>query len=116
MSASTSTAASIQTRRDKFQANFGGIWDRFHSTGQLYLESTVVTMEGYLEYSDIFKFKRGTQLVDDRIVLIEVSSCPHEAVAETLNHIVGRTYDLLPGGDLMSLGSSSTQPPLKSNK
>ena len=91
---------------------FSPIWQRFKfgtlsKEDKKFLENTVISLDDYNYYSSVFKFKRGVELVNSRIILIEVPLQPHESCAETINHIVGRTYDLLPGGDICSIGSAS---------
>jgi len=117
-SSSSTSSQLIQKRRETFESNFGPIWQRFKSgtlstQDKKFLESAVINLEDYDHYSSVFKFRRGVELVNSRIVLIEVPLRPHESCAETINHIVGRTYDLLPGGDICSLGSAGTSFSLK---
>jgi len=118
-SASSSTSSqAIQKRRETFESKFGPIWQRFKSSNlntqdQKFLESTVINLDDYDHYSGVFKFRRGVELVNSRIVLIEVPLRPHESCAETINHIVGRTFDLIQGGNICSLGSASASLPLK---
>ena len=112
------SSQAIEKRREKVQTWFGPIWQRFNASDlnaqdQKFLESTVINLDDYDHYSTLFKFRRGVELVNSRILLIEVPLRLHESCAETINHIVGRSYDLLPGGDICSLRSASASLPLK---
>jgi hypothetical protein len=112
-SSSSTSSQFIQKRRETFESKFHPIWKRFKS-GTLsaqdkeFLESAEISLDDYDHYSSVFKFRRGVELVNSRIILIELPLRPHESCAETINHLMGRTYDLLPSGDICSLGSAST--------
>jgi Nucleoporin autopeptidase len=117
-SSSSSSSQTVQKRRETFESRFAPIWERFCTStltiqDKKFLETTMVNLDDYDHYSNVYKFRRGVELINSRIVLFEVPLRPHESVAETINHLVGRTYDLLPGGDICSLGSAGMLPPLK---
>jgi hypothetical protein len=115
---STHSSLSLQEseteKRTRFQARFQPIWQRFRA-GKLmeidrqWLEENILSIEDYNYYSDVNNFRRGVELVDGRIVLIEVPTRPHESVAEQVKAIVASTYNLRQGGDIMSLGSAGIQ-------
>jgi hypothetical protein len=74
------------------------------------LKEEFVGAEDYLHYSDVYVFRPGVELIDNRIALIYLPSEPREpreAVARLVSLAVDRTYDCFPGGNLIDLGSSS---------
>ena len=118
-SASSSTSSAVvQKRQEKLKFTFAQIWERFNVNALtrqdiLFLDTTAVDHEDYEFLSEAFTFRRGVELKNSHVNLIEVPSRPHESTVQTINNIVGRTYDLLPGGDICSYGSASTYLPPK---
>ena len=103
----------IANLRDQFDERFAPIWEAFRSAKPLsaldkeFLDKEFVRAEDYLYYSDVYVFRPGVELINNRIVLIYLPSEPHEAVARLMSLAVDRTYDCFPGGNLIDLGSSS---------
>ena len=109
----TETEKAIAKRREQFDKRFAPIWEAFHNAKPLsaadktFLKKEFVSAQDYLYYSDVYVFRPGVELIDNRIALIYLPSAPHEAIARLMSLAVDRTYDCFPGGNLIDLGSSS---------
>jgi hypothetical protein len=110
-SSSSSTESEERKRRTQFQNGFQPIWQRFKigeltETDRRWLNENTMSIADYNYYSETYNFRRGVELVDGRIILIEVPGRPNESVAEQIKAIVASTYNLRQGGDIMALGSA----------
>lgn len=108
-SSSSSSSQIVRKLRETLESRFAPIWERFCVNtltiqDKNFLETTLVNLDDYDHYSSIYKFRRGVELMNSRIVLFEVALRPHECVAETIDHLVGRTWDIF------SLGSAGMIP------